>query len=218
MMEPQLEKSETRPTKKKAVIVIRDPETIHMMSDSMRKEIHRILSMKPTTETELSELLGITKASVGYHLKLLKEAGIIKVERTAIEEHGILQKFYETTSVHFVIDYEKAPLMIRKHYLDVHMERLRGILGLFQMVQKTFKRYVPIKSDMVEELAEEIAKSIAVVGAEHENEETELDRETYLTVLYGEALAKVAENDRWRRFFKETGVLGEFIISSLRLG
>jgi predicted transcriptional regulator len=217
-MEQQLRKSEIEPPKKKGVIVIRDPETIHMMSDSMRKEIHRMLSMKPMTETELSELLGITKASVGYHLKLLKEAGIIKVERTAIEEHGILQKFYETTSVHFVIDYEKAPLMIRKHYLDVHMERVRGILGLFQMVQKRSKPYVPIKSDIVEELAEEIAKSIAVVGAEHENEETELNRETYLTILYGQALVKVVENDRWRRFFKETGVLGEFIMSRLRIG
>jgi predicted transcriptional regulator len=211
MTEQQLRKSEIEPPKKKGVIVIRDPETIHMMSDSMRKEIHRMLSMKPMTETELSELLGITKASVGYHLKLLKEAGIIKVERTAIEEHGILQKFYETTSVHFVIDYEKAPLMIRKHYLDVHMERLRGILGLFQMVQRRGKRYVPIKSDVVEELAEEIAKSIVVVGTEHENEETELDRETYLTVLYGEALAKVVGNNKWRRFFKEAGILGKFI-------
>ncbi len=88
---------------------------------------------------------------------------------------------------------------------------------MFQMVQKRGGRHIQTKSTMVENLAEEIARSIATVGAEHENEKTELDRETYLTALYGEALAKVVGNDKWRGFFRKAGVLGEFMANQLRL-
>nr|MDO8098716.1 helix-turn-helix domain-containing protein [Candidatus Njordarchaeota archaeon] len=201
--------------KKKALIVLRDPETIDMMSDPMRKEIMRLLSKRSMTETELSELLGITKTSVSYHLKALKKAGMIKVQRTAIEEHGILQKFYEPTSVHFVVDFEKIPLMVKKHYLDVRMERLRGMLTLFQVVEKSRGRELVVTPDLLEELAEEQARSLAVVGARHEGEETDLERETYLTMLNAEAFIEVLRTEKWRKFFEQAGVLGEFIVKQL---
>jgi DNA-binding transcriptional ArsR family regulator len=201
--------------RKKALIVLREPETIDMMSDPMRKEIMRLLSKRSMTETELSELLGITKTSVSYHLKTLKKAGMIKVQRTAIEEHGILQKFYEPTSVHFVVDFEKIPLMVRKHYLDVRMERLRGMLTLFQVVEKSRGRRLVVTPDLLEELAEELARSLAVVGARHEGEETDLERETYLTMLNAEAFLEVLRIEKWRRFFEQAGLLGEFLMKQL---
>jgi DNA-binding transcriptional ArsR family regulator len=213
LLKKSLKGRRIRMTKKKAVVVIRDPKIILMMSDPIRKEIHRLLSKKFMTEKELSALLGITKASVGYHLRLLKDAGIIRIQRTSIEQHGILQKFCETSSVHFVVDYERVPLMVRKHYLDVHMERLRGILSLLQAVRREKGRHISINSDIVEELAEDIAKSIVAVGVEHEGQETDLDRETYLTILYGEALTRIFSSEKWREFFKEAGQLGEFTLT-----
>jgi DNA-binding transcriptional ArsR family regulator len=201
--------------RKKGLVVLRDPETIDLMSDAMRKEIMRLLSKRSMTETELSEFLGITKTSVSYHLRLLKNAGLIKVQRTAIEEHGIMQKFYEPSAVHFVADFEKIPLMIKKHYLDVHIERLRGMLTLFQVVERRKGQSLAVTPDLVEELAEEIAESIAAVAVRHEGEETELERETYLTTLYAEAFIEVLKTEKWMAFFERAGLLGKFITKQL---
>jgi predicted ArsR family transcriptional regulator len=203
--------------RKRAVVVIRDARTIYIMADSMRKEIYRLLSQRPMTETELAGVLGINKASAGYHLRLLMKVGLIRVQRTAVENHGILQKFYETTSAHFVVDYEKAPLMVKEHFLDVHMERVRGILGLLQMIRMKEDGHIAVSSDIVEELAEEMAKRIATVATKYEEAETELERETFRTMLYGEALTEVLKNERWSKLFQKAGSLGEFIVKRLRV-
>ncbi|MHA1712134.1 MAG: ArsR/SmtB family transcription factor [Candidatus Freyarchaeota archaeon] len=200
---------------RRAVVVLSDPESIHIMSDPMRKEILRLLLKKPMTETELSEALGINKSSVGYHLKILREYGIISVQRSVVGEHGILQKYYEPTATLFVVDYDKAPLKIKKQYIEVQLERLRGIISLFQMVEVGRGRYLQVSSDLMEELAEEMVKNIVAVSRKYEGKETDLDGETFLTLIYGEALNELMKNEKWKKFFASLGALGKLIVKTL---
>ncbi len=57
------------------------------------------------------------------------------------------------------------------------------------MVEVRMGRKIYITPSM-EELVEEIVKCIIAVGRRHEGEETDLNPETYLTMIYGGALQR----------------------------
>ncbi|MDH5440721.1 MAG: transcriptional regulator [Candidatus Bathyarchaeota archaeon] len=61
---------------RKTVLVIKDPEAIRLSTSFMKSEILCLLSERPMTETQLSKEPGLTKASVGHHLRPLREAGL----------------------------------------------------------------------------------------------------------------------------------------------
>jgi DNA-binding transcriptional ArsR family regulator len=60
------------------VLLTKDPDAIRLMASFMKSEILRLLSERPMTETQLPRELGPTKAAVGYHLRPLREAGLIE--------------------------------------------------------------------------------------------------------------------------------------------
>ena len=78
----------------RGVVVVSDAEVTKLLTDPMRRTILTFLSGRQMTETQLSHILGLTEAAVGHHLKLLGEAGLIRVVRRVPETHGIIQKFY----------------------------------------------------------------------------------------------------------------------------
>ena len=65
---------------KRAVLIIKDPEVIHLLSSFIKSEILRLLGMRPMTETQLSKVLRLTKAAVGYHLHSMKDVGLIQID------------------------------------------------------------------------------------------------------------------------------------------
>ncbi len=136
-----------------------------------------------------------------HHLQLLRKARLIRVARTKVESHGILQKYYEPTSNLFIEDFEKTPPHLQKYFLQFHIERLRGMLSVFQLIGK--KRGEPIKvtSDELKELAHEIARQMAKVGKRYEETGEAMNRETLLITIYSEALKEVMTESKWKDFF-----------------
>ena len=186
---------------RKVVRVIHEPKIIKVLADPVRREILRQLRHEPQTQTQLAGKLNLTKPSMKHHLQLLRRARLIRIAHTKVESHSILQKYYEPTSNLFIEDFEKTPPHLQKYFLQFHIERLRGMLSVFQLIGK--KRGEPIKvtSDELKELAHDIARQMGKVGKRYEKTGEAMNRETLLIKIYSEALKEVMTESKWEDFF-----------------
>ena len=112
----------------------------------------------------------------------LRKARLIRVAHTKAESHGILQKYF----------------------LQFHIERLRGMLSVFQLIGKQRGEPFQVSSDELKELAEDIARQMARVGKRYENTGVAMNRETLLITIYSEALKEIVTEDKWKDFFANT--------------
>ena len=185
------------------VKIIQDSKVIKLLADPVRREVLRLLSIQPLTETQLSEKLNLKKSSTGYHLQALREAGLIKIWRTRVGTYGILEKFYKPTADFFIIDWDKVPLSLRRYFLYNHLERLRGMLSALQLFAEEEGKEIKINSDELIELAEEVAKTIPEVGRRYQNVESDLDREMLIIRIYSETLRNVLSKEKWRKLIEK---------------
>lgn len=190
-----------------AVRIVRDPETIKLLADLVRREILRLLAVESLTQTHLAEKTKLTEPSTSHHLRLLRKAGLIKINRTEIGSHGILEKYYEPTAKLFIEDWEKIPSDLRRYFIHSHMERLRGMLSVFQMIAQERGENIEVSSDEVRELAQVIASRIAKIGGKYENTKVDVDRETLLIRIYSETLKTEITEGTSKAFFSRIGNL-----------
>jgi DNA-binding transcriptional ArsR family regulator len=79
------------------VLEVRRPEQFRAIGDPTRQRIISLLSERAATTSQLAEALGQPKGSVGHHLKVLEEAGLIRVVRTR-QVRAITEKYYGRTA------------------------------------------------------------------------------------------------------------------------
>ena len=69
------------------------PEQAALFNDATRNDLMTLLAQRPATNKQLSEALGRPKGTIGHHLKVLEEAGLIAVVRTR-QVRAITEKYY----------------------------------------------------------------------------------------------------------------------------
>jgi hypothetical protein len=114
-----------------------DLETAKLFADETRMRLLEILGREEMTNSQLAKKLGLSKATITYHLKQLEKAGLITVSRTEYEKHGIPMKYYK---------------------LRVHLVSLPG--------EKETKRAYTVKEEFKEKLAELLKKDEAPLDNE----------------------------------------------------
>jgi DNA-binding transcriptional ArsR family regulator len=149
---------------RKDVEVISDPAKAKVLVDPMRREVVRLLTDHARTEHDLARTLGLSEPSIGHHLKILRDAGLIKMVRQEAEGHGILQKFYETTSHAYFIDSRKMPVEIERYFMAANLERARGIVAALNMIKRRTE-YVSARE--LEEFAKILASTIVDVASRY---------------------------------------------------
>jgi DNA-binding transcriptional ArsR family regulator len=153
----------------KLVKVIVEEEVAKMLSDPMRRAILNILREKPLTEAGLAHRLGLTDATVNYHLGILKRWKLVTIARKEVGEHGILQKFYLPSSYLYLPDIENLDPEAARYYLPTNIERVRGALS-------TAEGAVPprgLSGTQVDLLGEEFAKVLVKVATKYEGRDVE---------------------------------------------
>jgi DNA-binding Lrp family transcriptional regulator len=186
---------------RKVVKVIHNAQTIKILADPVRREILRLLRNEPQTQTQLSKQLNISKPSTKHHIQLLQQSRLIKIAYKKVESHGITQKYFEPTSCLFIEDFEKMPLNLQKYFIQLHIERLRGMLSVFQLIGTKRGAPITVTPNELKELAHDIAKQLTQVGKKYEKTGTPLNRETLLVTIYSEALNQVMSETKWKPFF-----------------
>lgn len=78
------------------VVFVEGNEQMKAVADDTRVDILHLLLDRAATVTHLAEALGKPKGTVGYHAKVLEEAGLIRVVRTA-KVRAMTEKYYGRT-------------------------------------------------------------------------------------------------------------------------
>lgn len=187
----------------KVVKIVSNPEGIKVLADPVRREILRILQNEPQTQTQLARELNLSKPSIKHHVQLLLQHQMVKIAFTKIESHGIIQKYFESTSSLFIEDFEKTPINLQKYFLQFHIERLRGMLSVFQLQASLKSPSLALTSKELKELAQEIAKKIAKIGKKYQNTSCQATREALLIMIYSEALNQAMNENKWKSLFRK---------------
>lgn len=171
----------------KAVEIIVDLERARVLVDPMRREIVRLLSNGGKTENELAEILGLSDPSVGHHLKILRDSGLIRLARQEVGKHGIVEKFYESNARIYFIDSKKMPLEIERYFMPISLERARGIIAAAEVMLDKSQEF---SAPEVEEFARALASALVQVAPRF-SRPWNGEREELVGRVYKEALAQV---------------------------
>jgi DNA-binding transcriptional ArsR family regulator len=195
---------------RRAVKIVDNPK---ILADPVRREILRLLNIKPQTSTQLAERLNLSKSTVGHHLIVLRRMKLVKIKWAMPGPHGILEKYYEPVALVFIEDYRHIPDDLKKYFLSIHMERMRGMLGTLQLIGdmtsafQTLRRSweqtvkIPQDFDLLNELGNESLKYMTEIGRKYENMMTDLDAETLMTKIYSEVLRAIISSGVWAKVF-----------------
>lgn len=75
------------------VVVVEDNAALKAVADDTRMDILNLLLERAATVSQLADALGKPKGTVGYHAKVLEDAGLIRVVRTG-KVRAITEKYY----------------------------------------------------------------------------------------------------------------------------
>ena len=181
-----------------AVCIVDDPDKIRLLADFTRTEILQLLCEYPMTEAQLSKELGLTRAAVGYHLKLLMKAQLIYLQKVEPEEHGILQKFYRPKAALFIVDYDRIPNDVKRYFIQTQIMHLRGLFAAFRLS----RHFLNVSPTTLEELAVEMLKQLENTGRKHSEEEPVENALTLKIKIYAKALAVLMKQYKWHALFK----------------
>ena len=85
------------------LFVIKDLETLKVITDPLRFQILEILGDEPQTVKYVADKLGMTSNRLYYHFNMLESVGLIKVARTQTV-NNIIEKYYWTTAKEIMVD------------------------------------------------------------------------------------------------------------------
>jgi DNA-binding transcriptional ArsR family regulator len=85
------------------VLVVRRPEQLKALADELRSRIIVLLREHARSVTELAERLGLPKGTVAHHVKVLEQAGLLKVVRTR-KVRAMTESYYGRTARLFLYD------------------------------------------------------------------------------------------------------------------
>jgi predicted transcriptional regulator len=124
----------------KAVQIICDQTVARAMTDTIRRTILMILREKPMTQTQLAEELGLSKAALNHHLKILKQHNLVNIVKNEEESHGIIQKFFAANSYFLLYDVNSLPKDIVSYFYPSRLERARGIISMLSLRNQSLMR------------------------------------------------------------------------------
>ncbi len=86
-------------------LVVDRPEQLKALADDVRTTVVALLRERAFSTQQLSATLAIPKGTVGHHLKVLEQAGLIRVVRTR-KVRALTEKFYGRTAHLFLFKTE----------------------------------------------------------------------------------------------------------------
>ena len=117
----------------KAVYIVNNSKVAKTLIDPMRRAILDLLRQKPMTQAQMADELGLSSASLNYHIKILRSRKLVVVAKREYERHGIKQIFFLAAAYLFVYDLDLLPKSIARYFCPVSLERARSTISLLIM-------------------------------------------------------------------------------------
>ena len=89
-------------------LLVTRPEQLRALTTQPRQEIIRLLRLGARSISELAEELAMPKGTVGHHVKVLEDVGLIRVVQTR-RVRALTEKYYGRVARLFLFQGEEAP-------------------------------------------------------------------------------------------------------------
>lgn len=180
----------------KATYIVSDPEIAAILVDPMRRTILSFLREKPMTQAQLADELGLSDASLNYHMKKLKNAGLVSITKKVAEEHGIIQKFFSPAAYLFVYDLEALPKDIARYFYPISIERTWGVIST---VGAHNGRAIKVNPDKINEITESLSRQLVAIAKSYVKKEVSYGNESVAYEIYSGAVkAWLAQSEAGR--------------------
>jgi DNA-binding transcriptional ArsR family regulator len=177
----------------KAAYIVSDPEVARVLIDPMRRAVLSFLREKPMTQAQLADKLGLSDASLNYHMKILMKAGLVNIARQEVEEHGIMQKFFAPAAYTFVYDLDALPKDVSRYFYPQSLERARAVVALMTKKEGPMGR----DSRSINEFASDLSRLLVIVAGQYLKKEIPYDSEGIAHEIYSRAIAMwVVQNSK----------------------
>lgn len=170
----------------KAVYIVDNPKIAKVLVDPMRRAILTLLSQRSMTQAQLASELGLTDASLNYHMKILRKNRLVIIAKRIAEEHGILQKFFAPTAYLFVYDLDSLPKDISRYFYPVSLERARAVVSLLMLKDKSYP--VGTDSRTINSIVEALSRHMVNVSRSYTSVEVSHGQEAVVYEIYTKAI------------------------------
>jgi DNA-binding transcriptional ArsR family regulator len=99
------------------VLVVEEPQRLKALANEARSKIVVLLRERALSISELADELDVPKGTVGHHVKVLEDAGLVRVVRTR-RVRAVTEKFYGRTARLFLMKGEKPTVVARLTQAD----------------------------------------------------------------------------------------------------
>ena len=132
------------------------PDQVQALSHFLRNAILGLLHERAATVTELAAALGRPKSTVAHHVKVLADAGLVRVVRTR-RVRAIDERFYGRTARLFYIDRQAATAPLPRDFNDFEVAAAESANAYRDGKLWGFIRHARISEARVSEFWERIA-------------------------------------------------------------
>jgi DNA-binding transcriptional ArsR family regulator len=176
----------------KYVYIVDRVDIANVLVDPMRRAILDLLRIKPMTQAQLAKELGLSGASLNYHMQILRSKKLVVFVKRELERHKIVQKFYSSSAYLFVYDLDSLPKHIARYFYPVSLERARGVISTLKLTRSSqFKNSDPV---MIDDASRRLSEAVLQVARKFDGKEATSVSEEFVYDLYLEAVKRSLYN------------------------
>src|ERR1700739_540734 len=190
----------------KAVYIVNNPKVAKTLIDPMRRAILDLRRQKPMTQAKMADELGLSSASLNYHIKILRSRKLVVVAKREYERHGIKQIFFLAAAYLFVYDLDLLPKSIARYFCPVSLERARSAISLLIINNRNSIDQTPNTSDS---FAEMLSRQLVKVAKAYVEKEVSHAQEKVIYEIYTKAMSELLD-------MKKNSILNKEIALNIR--
>ncbi|MGA9153931.1 MAG: helix-turn-helix domain-containing protein [Candidatus Nitrosopolaris sp.] len=174
----------------KAVYIVNNSKVAKTLIDPMRRAILDLLRQKPMTQAQMADELGLSSASLNYHIKILRSRKLVVVAKREYERHGIKQIFFLAAAYLFVYDLDLLPKSIGRYFCPVSLERARSAISLLIINNRNSIDQTPNLSNS---FAEILSRQLVKVAKAYVEKQVNHAQESVIYEIYTKAMSELLD-------------------------
>ena len=172
----------------KAVYIVNSSRVAKVLIDPMRRAILDLLRQRPMTQAQMADELGLTGASLNYHIKILRSKKLVVVAKREYERHGIKQIFFLAAAYLFIYDLDSLPKNISRYFFPVSLERARAVISMLIRNNRNSIAQTPTISNRI---AEMLSRQLVKLSKSYEQKEVNYADEKVIYEIYTKAISEL---------------------------
>jgi DNA-binding transcriptional ArsR family regulator len=174
----------------KAVYIVDSSRVAKVLIDPMRRAILDLLRQKPMTQAQMADELGLTGASLNYHIKILRSKKLVVVTKREYERHGIKQIFFLAAAYLFIYDLDSLPKDISRYFFPVSLERARGVISM--LIRNNGSNNSIVQTPAISNrIAEGLSRHLVEISKSYERKEVNYADEKIIYDIYTKAVSEL---------------------------